>query len=195
DLLAFGARARLVEDGDLAKAQLLFGQLGGDLPVVIEAVAAQRHAFEVLGAEELEHRGAVAELGAVKEIEQPGEDDAAEVDEKAVETLQAREAPELPGLRMAHDARAEDDLALAVEERLKERRVFLDVVFQVAVLHEHEIAGHGGQARAHGGPLAARRVLVDHAHARAALVAAHDLAGAVGGPPLDDDDLFREPPR
>ena len=57
------------------------------------------------------------------------------------------------------------------------------------------VPGHVLQPRADRVALAARPVLVDHAHARPALVAAHDVARPVGAVALDDDDFFLDAQR
>ena len=61
----------------------------------------------------------------------------------------------------AHEARAEDDVGLAVEDRLEQPRVFLRVVFEVGVLHDHDVAGGGGEAGAQRGALAPVDFVVD----------------------------------
>ena len=55
---------------------------------------------------------------------------------------------------LADEARAEDHVGPAVEDRLQERGVVGRVVFQVGILNQHHGAGRLGEARAKRGALA-----------------------------------------
>ncbi len=62
--------------------------------------------------------------------------------------------------RAAHEARAEHDVRLAVEDRSEELRIFGRVVLQVRVLDDHGVARRGGEPGAERGALAAVDVVV-----------------------------------
>ena len=85
--------------------------------------------------------------------------------------------------------RAEHERGAARAQRLEQALVVVEVVLEVGVLDQDEVAGRVRQAGAHGVALAARAILVDHAHAGPALDLAHLVARAVGRVALDDDDL------
>ena len=62
-------------------------------------------------------------------------------------------------VRAAQEARAEDDVSPAVQERLQEFRIVLRVVLQVRVLDHDEVARRLGEPPAHRRPLAAIAIL------------------------------------
>ena len=97
----------------------------------------------------------------------------------------------LPG-----EARAEDDVGVAVEDRLEQLRVLARIVLEVGVLDEGDVAGDVRHGRAHGGALALVALVVHHDEAEVVGVsgtsarnASSASRGAVARAVVDDDDL------
>ena len=72
------------------------------------------------------------------------------------EQLVADHVPEIddPVGVAAGKARAKNDVGLAIDNGLDEPRVLIRIVFEVGVLHEHDVAGRGGKPGAQCGALA-----------------------------------------
>src|SRR5690606_26677852 len=64
------------------------------------------------------------------------------------------------------------------------------VVFEVGVLHDHDVAGGGGEAGAHGGALALIFLVVNDLIDQRCDFGAQQVAGAVARAVVHDDDLF-----
>ena len=58
-------------------------------------------------------------------------------------------------VRSAEEARAEDGVGLAVEDRLEQRRPVRGIVLEIGVLDDHDVAGARGERRADGRALPA----------------------------------------
>ena len=94
-----------------------------------------------------------------------------------------------PGIAL--EARAEDDVGVAVEDRLDELRILVGVVFEVGVLDDDDVAARLGDAAADGRPLPLVHRLEDVADLRPLLRERRDdVARAVGRAVVDDDDLL-----
>ena len=66
-------------------------------------------------------------------------------------------------VRPAKEARPEYGIGAALDQRLEERRPVRGTVFEIGVLHDHYIAGAGGDRRTYGSALASVPLLMDDA--------------------------------
>src|SRR5688572_28848220 len=92
--------------------------------------------------------------------------------------------------RRAKEARAVDDIGLAIEDRPNQLRVFVRVVFEVGVLDDHHVAGGFADAAPHRGALALVVRLKQDADAVTAVEFLEDLPGPILGPIVDDYQLL-----
>jgi hypothetical protein len=91
------------------------------------------------------------------------------------------------------EARAEDHVGLALKDRLQEHRVLPRVVLEVGVLDEDDVAGGRGEPRAQRGALALVPFVEDDRRIRGFCDRRQQIAGAVRGAVVDDDDLAFQP--
>jgi hypothetical protein len=92
--------------------------------------------------------------------------------------------------RMTEEPRSVHDIGMALEDRADQRRVFVRVVFEIGVLDDHHVAGGLADAAPHRGALALVVRLKQHAHAVLAVELFEDVAGAVFGSIVNDDELL-----
>jgi hypothetical protein len=97
---------------------------------------------------------------------------------------------EFAHLHVSRDvARAEHEIGLPGDEGREEFFVIVQGLFQIGVLNENNVASGGCQAGPDTVPFALRTVFVDDVKARAIFEGLDDLARAVGGIALDNDNL------
>ena len=176
DLLALGVGAGPVADRHLEDDQPLAQEVGGQLHLHGEGLGGQRQAPERLAGEHLVagvHVRQVAVEGHVDhQVEQPVGDPVGVVEA-------GRAAPE---------AAAVDDLVVAVQDRLDQRRQVAGVVLEVGVLDAEDVAGGRLQARLDRGPLAPVGGVDDHPDVVAG-ERVEQAAPGVGGAVVDEDQL------
>ena len=101
-------------------------------------------------------------------------------------------------MRLADEAAAENDVGLAFDDRLEQLRVIVGVVFQIGILHQHDVAGGKGEAVAQRGTFAFIDGLMPDGE-RGARELCRQLiqpgGGVVFGAVVDADDLPLHPGR
>ena len=101
----------------------------------------------------------------------------------------AHHVPEAEGRMGFEPARAEDDVSLAVEDRLEQPGDVRRVVLEVGI-HDCRVgAARVLEGRLHGGALSAVALMGDQLDLAVVRSLAKELEGAVGGAVVDDDDL------
>ncbi len=78
------------------------------------------------------------------------------------------ELPDLPDASLRRVPGADDEVPAVGQKRRHEIVVVVDVVLEVGVLEQHDVAGARGEPGPHGVPLAARPLLQNQLHARMA---------------------------
>lgn len=137
-------------------------------------------------AEDLEHREGIGHPGAKRGVENEGEGVVGEI-EKDREMVSL---VEFAHLHISRDvARAEHEIGLPGDEGREEFFVIVQGIFQVGVLNENNVACGSSQTGSDAVPFALRTVFVDDAKAGAIFEGSDDLARAVGGIALDNDNL------
>ena len=99
-------------------------------------------------------------------------------------------------VRLSEKAGAEDHIGPAIEQRCEELGILPGVVFEIGILHDHDVAGGGGEACPQRGPLAGIPLM----QAEREVGPRGDMLGeplpcAIRRAVVHDDDLHRQPVR
>jgi CDP-glucose 4,6-dehydratase len=176
-LLALVAAAGLVAHGDLEDSLAPLDQASGDLRLDGEALLAQGEGAEQLGLDHLLAGHEVAQVDVEQQVRRQRHAAIAHDVEEGV----AGEAIERP--------HAEGRVRRACEQRGEQVVQVRRLVLQVGVEDGGEAPPGVGQARAHGRSLSAVAVVLQQPHGIGPLTTVQELAGAVGGPVVDDHEL------
>ena len=182
DLLALFVRAPVVGDGHFEDAVAAPRHFRRELRLDAEAARLDGHGLDDLAAEHL-----VAGLH-VRQIEVREHVGGQRQEAVADRVPEVQDAPCTP----AQKARAVDDVGVPLLDRREQLQVFHRVVLEVRVLHDHHVARGVAEADRDRGSLALVYRLEEDPHAAGPVEPAQDLAGPVGGPVVDDQDLLLE---
>ncbi len=94
----------------------------------------------------------------------------------------------------AQEARTVDHVGPALLDRLQELGIVAGIVFEVGILDQNKLALRGGDTGPNSGALTLVLLVHDQAKLRDRLCHfGQNVPGAVGGPIIDNDDLFCQP--
>jgi hypothetical protein len=192
DLLAFPVGSSGVRDRHLVDPGVHLGKLGGELRFHAEAARPDGDALDDVGAEDLVARLHVREVQVRDHVGEEGEELVRDVMPEVQDAAGG-----------AREARAVDDVGLALEDRRQELRIVAGVVLEIRVLDQHDVPGRLREAAPEGGalPLVGLLVvdpdlvlLVSSPEAprlrELGLEPAEVVPRAVRGAIVDDDDLL-----
>ena len=195
NLLALIESPGLIGHGNLDHRVTAAQQLAEQLEIEVEAVALQGEPPHTLGPEHFVHRRRIGQSRSEQQVEKGVKQHTTDIHQRSARTA-AGEFSDLPAVG-PHVPAAEYDGGAAFCDRPDQVRVIADVVFEVGVLNEQDVAGGCREAITDCMSLASGFVLEDQPDTRGALIRVlrhefrDDLARAVGGVALDDDEFLR----
>ena len=161
-------------------------ELHQQFPVEVEAVALEGQALEAFAPENFIHRERILQPDEEGDVDQEREAPVCEVQDEGLEGLVGKFTDGPTALAVTG---AEDEFLPAGGEGREQDVVVVEVVFEVGVLDEDDIAGGVGEAGADGVTFAAGTVFEDEFDPRVGVVGLDDGAGAVGRITLDHNNL------
>lgn len=183
DFFALLVAAAVVADGDFVDDGAAAGEFGGDFDFEAEAFFLEVEGLDALAFEEFVADLHVGEVDVGHHVGEGGEEAVADVVPVVDDAVGAA----------AEEAGAVDDIGAAFEDGLEESGVVVGVVFEVGILDEDDIAGGFGEAGVEGGAFALV-VVVEGGDdvGEAGGEGGEEVAGAVGGAVIDEDDFALE---
>jgi len=139
-------------------------QFTEQLEIEVEAIAGESEARETIRAHHLVHRSRIREARGKQCVEERTEQYPACVHAGGQQAVTG-ELADLPAGR-PQVTTAEHERYAIFQDRPEQIRIVGDIVFQVSVLYEQDVAAGGGESLADRMSLAVRPVLIDRADAR-----------------------------
>src|SRR5579872_5838224 len=167
DLVAGIKSAGFVRYRHFQRHESAADQFTHQLEVEVKPVAAQGQLVQAVRAQHLIHGGRVGEAHAKQQVEEGVKGNPAEIHARRPQAVTG-EFPDFPAVR-THMAATEHECRAPLYYRLEQLRVVCDVVLQVGVLYQQDLAARRGESLPDRVSLAPRPVLTDDLDTRSGL--------------------------